>query len=181
MSTNMCKLPLVLFLWEILLEQTLLWQTEHWYIKAIKRNLPLCGPNYSSWGWTLAFVNGFFSLYFFIHLLAFVGSFFVVSCSLPTYILPPIPLFLSYMSPPIHHLTTAISSFSSHVFFFLFIDIYIYFGQVGGASGSRVCYQRGLPRLVYKIQNFLAASWASIITTYFIKLLSTGNLYVNVF
>ena len=32
--------------------------------------------------------------------------------------------------------------------------------------------------IIYKIQNFLAASWASIITTYLIKLLSTGQLRI---
>ena len=35
MSKNMCKLPHVLFFWEILLEQTLLWRNEHWYIQSV--------------------------------------------------------------------------------------------------------------------------------------------------
>ena len=33
--------------------------------------------------------------------------------------------------------------------YFLFVFLYSFFRQGGGASWWRVCYQRGLPRLVY--------------------------------
>ena len=81
-------------------------------LKAIKRNLPLCGPNYCSLGgrgWPL--FMGLF-IYFFIHLLALCRQFlWYPGVSLPRK-LAPVPFFLSYMSPPIHHLTTIISRFS---------------------------------------------------------------------
>ena len=53
------------------------------------------------------------------------------------------------------------SRVTCHMSFFSFFSfiIYIFFcGQIGGASQWRVCYQRGLARLVYFISRLFAHS-----------------------
>ena len=74
--------------------------------------------------------------------------------------------------PPLHvmcqvsHVTCHISGVTCHMscvtchmsqFFFLFyLFIYLFFGQSGEASRWRVCYQRGLPRLVFSNMDLCA-------------------------
>ena len=50
------------------------------------------------------------------------------------------------------HVTCHVSHVTCHMYFFYFL---FFFGQSGEASQGRVCYQRGLPRLVLNQRRIL--------------------------
>ena len=67
-----------------------------------------------------------------------------------------IPQNMSYVTCHMSHVTCHMSRVTCHlspvgIFFLIFRNFFfvIFFGISGGASWWRVCYQRGLPRLVY--------------------------------
>ena len=67
-----------------------------------------------------------------------------------------IPIYVSCVTCHVSHVTCHVSCVTCHLYHVTchFFSITKKIGQCGGASRWKVCYQRGLPRLVQKLEQF---------------------------